>query len=214
MNHHVRAGMVALAAAMLAGTCGGALAQEADGYDAMLSWLADTHIDDRAFSGASGALAVNMAAGDLNQQANLRSVAAGEYAAASAWAQQHHDGDYAQPPAQATARIGGGAFSGASGIASINQASGVGNTELNVVTAALAQRGIREANDDFLSSPAFASAGPQYAKGPGAAETDTREVDVEASALQGFSGVLQLNQVAGSGNATGNQLLIQVQTVP
>jgi hypothetical protein len=39
-------------------------------------------------------------------------------------------------------------------------------------------------------------------------------VAVEASALQGFDGVLQLNQIAGSGNATANQLSISVQSTP
>ena len=34
---------------------------------------------------------------------------------------------------------------------------------------------------------------------------------VEGSALQGFDGVLQLNQAAGVANATENRLLISVQ---
>ncbi len=43
---------------------------------------------------------------------------------------------------------------------------------------------------------------------PGASANASRSVAVEATALQGFNGVLQLNQVAGSGNATSNQLAL------
>jgi hypothetical protein len=32
--------------------------------------------------------------------------------------------------------------------------------------------------------------------------------------MRGFDGVLQLNQIAGSGNATANSLSISVQAIP
>ena len=189
-------------------------AQARDDYAAMLEYLAQTRIEDRAFSGASGAIAINMAAGDLNQQANLRSMAVGPSATASVDALQRSQGDVATAPQHASAVISGSAFQGASGLVSINQASGAANAERNAVAAALAQRGIREAPDELLSSTDFASAGLQAIPDPGAARTHTREVGVEGSALQGFDGVLQLNQAAGMGNATENRLLISTQGSP
>ena len=103
-------------------------------------------------------------------------------------------------------------MAGASGIASINQASGGGNAELNSVTATLATQGIREASDEAMaSSAAFASAGGQPAVSDPRA---TRKVGVDASAMRGFDGVLQLNQIAGSANATENRLGISVQGTP
>ena len=82
------------------------------------------------------------------------------------------------------------------------------------VTATLAQQGIRESNDEALaSSGALVSAGGQAAVTRGR-PAGTRSVAVEATALQGFDGVLQLNQIAGSGNATANQLSISVQSTP
>ena len=112
----------------------------------------------------------------------------------------------------ASAVIGGRALQGAGGIASINQASGNGNTELNAVSVALAQQGIREASDDFLSLSGVASAvGARTITEPGDKTTQTRKVGVEASALHGFEGVLQLNQVAGMANATENRLQVTVQ---
>ena len=46
---------------------------------------------------------------------------------------------------------------------------------------------------------------------PGDKTTHTRKVGVESSALRGFEGVLQLNQVAGMANATENRLQVTVQ---
>lgn len=186
-------------------------AQEADGYAAMLEYLAQTRIEDRAFTGANGAIAINMAAGDLNQQANLRAIAVGQAAAASVGALRRSQANVATAPDHASAAISGNAFQGASGLVSINQASGAANAELNAVAVALAQRGIRETPDALLASADFASAGLQAIPEPGAARTQTRGVGVEGSALQGFDGVLQLNQAAGVANATENRLLISVQ---
>ena len=189
-------------------------AQSADEYAAMLEYLAQTSIDDGAFAGASGAMAVNMAAGDFNLQANARAIVVGEHAAASAGALQRGNADVGNAPDHATAVISGTAFQGASGLASINQASGTGNAELNAITVALAERGIRETPDAQLASMDFASAGVQAISEPGAARTQTRRVGVERSALQGFGGILQLNQVAGARNATENRLVISVQQGP
>ncbi|KRG41130.1 hypothetical protein ARC20_11840 [Stenotrophomonas panacihumi] len=185
-----------------------AMAQSGDDYAQMLGYLADSRIDGRALSNASGAIAVNQAAGDLNLQANLRALANGGRAQAQVQAIQIHAGDRYDTPLHASATLGGDALSGASGIASINQASGSGNTELNAVAATLADQGIRETNDDTLAS--FASAGGQGEAADGQ-PGGTRSVGVESTALRGFGGVLQLNQIAGSGNATGNQLSLSVQ---
>ncbi len=134
-----------------------AAAQAGDEYAQMLGYLADSRIDGRALAGASGAIAVNQAAGDHNLQANLRALANGGRAQASVQSTQLYASDRYDTPRAASATLAGEALAGASGIASINQASGSGNAELNVVTATLADQGIRETNDDTLAS--FASAG-------------------------------------------------------
>jgi len=195
--------------------CSAAFAASAadDEYAQMLGYLADSRMDGRALAGASGAIAANLAAGDLNLQANLRSVAVGDRAAAGIAAAQQRLGDRYDVPRDAQARIGGQALAGASGLASINQASGSANAELNAVAMTLAQQGIRETPDSALSTGAFASAGRQNAAIP-AGRTASRNVAVEATALHGFEGVLQLNQIAGSANATDNQLLLSVSPGP
>lgn len=187
-----------------------------DDYAAMLGYLADVRIEERAFAGAQGAVAINQAAGDHNLQGNLRSFAQGNGANASAFARQHNDHVQTRSAATHTARavIGGDAFRGAGGLVSINQASGAANAELNVVTATLANQGIREAGDAWLASTALASAGPQAPIAQDDRDTTTRHVAVEQSALRGFEGVLQLNQIAGAGNTTDNVLMISVQAGP
>lgn len=191
-------------------------AQQADDYAAMLTYLNHTRLDGRALSGADGAMVVNMAAGDLNLQANLLGIASGADAEVNIDARQRISNNRvrADGALDADASIGGQAFNGASGVAMINQASGTGNATLNVVTATLAQQGIRETNDEALAaSGALASAGGQGTANSGRS-AGTRSVAVEDTALQGFDGVLQLNQIAGTGNVTANQLGISVQSTP
>ena len=186
----------------------------ADDYSGMLAYLDVTRIDGRALAGASGAIAINQAAGDLNLQANLHGLASGEQADVAIAARQQRSGNVVLSAAlDARAHIDGQALSGASGIASINQASGIANTTLNVVSATLARQGIRESDDAALAASDFASAGGQGDAGDGVA-TGTRSVGVSATALRGFDGVLQLNQIAGARNDTANVLGLVVQGNP
>jgi len=181
-------------------------------YTTMLGYLASSSIDGNAMRGTSGASAVNMAAGDLNQQANLRAFAGG--GAVSVQSQQWQQDNLADSPTVASARIGGSAYVDGRGVASINQASGSSNTQLNVLAAALATQGIRETTDGSLSAAVSASAGGHPPGSTTASGNGTRSVAVESSAMQGFQGVMQLNQAAGSANVTSNQLLLVIPSSP
>ncbi|WP_431635578.1 hypothetical protein ACQVBX_16900 [Dyella sp. KULCS107] len=183
-----------------------------DDYAAMLGYLANSRIDGNALRGATGASAVNLSAGDLNQQANLRAFASGGRAQIQAL--QLQSDNQADRPRAASASIGGNAYVGGSGLASINQASGSGNAQLNAVSAELASQGIRETTDGALSAAVSASAGGQQVGNTAAPGGSMRSVAVESSAMRGYQGVLQLNQAAGSGNATGNQLVLSLPATP
>ncbi len=139
----------------------------------------------------------------------MNAVAIGPIAIVHLGLDQRRDADRFDTPSHASARIGGDALAGASGIASINQASGSGNAEYNAVALLLAEQGIRETPDSQLSSSVSASAELQPAPNP-AGRTASRNVAVEATALRGFEGVLQLNQIAGSANETGNVLTLSL----
>ncbi|HGM5917821.1 TPA: hypothetical protein ACKP5X_000055 [Stenotrophomonas maltophilia] len=190
------------------------LSASADDYSGMLAYLDLARIEGRALAGASGAIAVNQAAGDFNLQANLRGIARAERADVAISAHQLQNGNRVlSAPLHAAAHIGGEALAGASGIASINQASGSANTTLNVVSATLARQGIRETDDTALAAEGSALAGGRDGVDRGAA-TGTRSAGVASTALRGFDGVLQLNQIAGSGNDTANVLGLVVQDRP
>ncbi|HEL3813363.1 TPA: hypothetical protein UMY79_000184 [Stenotrophomonas maltophilia] len=190
------------------------LSASADDYSGMLAYLDLARIEGRALAGASGAIAVNQAAGDFNLQTNLRGIARAERADVAISAQQLQNGNRVlSAPLHAAAHIGGEALAGASGIASINQASGSANTTLNVVSGTLARQGIRETDDTALAAEGSALAGGRDGVDRGAA-TGTRSAGVASTALRGFDGVLQLNQIAGSGNDTANVLGLVVQDRP
>ncbi|MGA0588592.1 hypothetical protein ACO2Q2_15905 [Dyella sp. KRB-257] len=183
-----------------------------DDYVALLGYLANSRIDGNALRGATGASAVNLSAGDMNQQANLRAFAAG--GSAQLQAVQWQNDNRIDRPRAASASIGGNAYVDGSGLASINQASGSGNAQLNAVAAELASQGIRETTDGALSAVVSASAGGQQAGNAVASGDSTRSVAVESSAMRGYQGVLQLNQAAGSGNATSNQFVLSLPPTP
>lgn len=197
-----------------AGVCTPACAGNGDGddYAMMLGYLSSARIDGNAMRGANGASAVNMAAGDLNQQANLRAFASG--GSVTIQSRQWQTRNRYDQPLHASAVIGGHAYVAGSGLASINQASGSSNAQLNAVAASLSAQGIRETTDGILSAVVSASAGGQHPTDIHASENGTRRVAVESSAMRGYHGVMQLNQAAGSGNATGNQLLLSVPSTP
>jgi len=185
-----------------------------DDYAEMLGYLASTRIDGNAMRGTSGASAVNMAAGDFNQQASVRAIATGGGTTSVQASQQQH-GNKANAPDIASASIGGNAYAGGNGLASINQASGNSNAQLNLVAASLAKQGIRETTDDALSTDMSASAGGHHpTEGNQASKGGSLSVAVESSAMHGYQGVMQLNQSAGSDNVTSNQLMLSLPASP
>ncbi|MBM7123841.1 hypothetical protein [Dyella flava] len=191
--------------------CASALAQSTppESYAAMLNYLDNDTIGGNALEGTQGISSVNTAAGNGNLQGNLHAFALGSQAQTLIQAQQHTR-NYSTPGATlyASAIISGNAYDNGQGIASINQVSGNSNTQLNGVAATLASQGIREATDGTLSAAVSASAGGQPSSNPHAQAGGTRSVGVDPSAMEGFNGVMQLNQVAGSGNASDNLLLL------
>ncbi len=101
------------------------------------------------------------------------------------------------------ALIGAGAFRGAQGVIALNQASGVGNSQSNSVVLG-AGASLASVTDGQL-----AAVSPRPGPAAGPAATTGRTALIDPGAFHAASGVVQVNQTAGSGNATGNAFVLQ-----
>ena len=199
---------------LLLGSCS---ARAQDTYTEMLGYLTSSSIDGNALAGASGVIAVNLAAGDFNLQSNAQAIAIGAQAQVQIVQRQRIQALTASAPDAMIASIGGNALSGAHGLISINQASGVGNREANAIAVAvsLAQQGIEEQTSSAwladLGTQTNGAAGGRSQANP---SSSPRSASVAGTALRGAEGVVQLNQIAGMGNTAGNRLLIAIDLPP
>lgn len=149
----------------------------------------------------TGRVALNLAAGVGNVQLNQAALAPSGTAAA-AFAQAAGDGGAA---AALRSSVGSGAFAGASGLISLNEASGSANRQSNIALFAA------HTNVGIVSDGQLAKAFPRPAQGAGPASTTaSRIVSIDPGAFHGATGVVQVNQTAGAGNATGNAFMLQL----
>lgn len=105
------------------------------------------------------------------------------------------------------AEIGKNSFSNSVGVITVNQSSGYGNAQMNHVGVAVGK--VTEVFADSLSAVTI--------KGPGGNGTmplptgSTKNVArVADSAFQGSRGIVQVNQIAGSGNAAANTFALGI----
>lgn len=167
-----------------------------------------SRLDGRAAQGVSGVASLNLAAGTGNAQANVRAIASGEGGLALAHATQSVDVAGADLGRDAQVVISGGALGRASGIVGLNQAAGTGNAQANLLAigpVALASF-VQQVDNDALaatSAPTTAATAPSGASG-------LREARIDAGAIAAPSGVLQINQTAGVGNASTNAIVLQL----
>lgn len=188
-----------------------AQASSADSYSQMLAYLTHSRLDGRVLAGASGSIKLNQAAGDLNRQYNGHALASGRQAGVQLAIAQHGDDRVAtDTPLQARAELAGQVLSGASGLASLNQASGQANGQANTVAVAVSGTAGQTEQTAGLVHALPASAPVTQRPAP----AGIRQALVAGDALRGYAGVLQLNQIAGSFNAVENRLGLHVQTGP
>lgn len=170
-------------------------------YDWMLAVLNDNHIGERFGHGASGNVAVNSAAGSNNVQANLR-VINGHLGAVQRVDNPAPTGAMARSD---DTRIDGQAFVGARGALGVNQVAGNDNAQINTVALG-ATNPIRTLEP---ATPARESDTAAREDGQSSEASLNRYRAVVAdTAFTGFGGVLQINQVSGARNVTGNHFSI------
>lgn len=163
-------------------------------------------ISGQAFDTARGVTSVNQAVGNSSQQANARvlSVSPGGKAQAATATQQSPSVTAVRGDLQAT--IGGGAFRGAAGVVGINQSVGAGNTQANGVAIGLGR--ITEVSAaSVLAGTAPNAAGLNDPNRPRPAQ---RTLSVDSSAFVGATGIVQVNQAGGTGNASANNFALGI----
>ena len=172
-------------------------------YDWMLAVLNDNHIGERFGQGARGNVAVNTAAGSNNLQANLR-VINGRIEA-----DQQVDNPAPTGATSTLSRtlIDGQAFSRGHGALGVNQVAGDNNAQINTVALG-ATHPIRTFDPVVPGRGADTAAREDGQSSEPEASLSRYRAVVADTAFTGFGGVLQINQVSGARNVTGNHFSI------
>lgn len=163
-------------------------------------------IEDTALDG-QGLVNVNVGAGDLHQQINGRAIAVGVEHVAHLRLRQELELLGMDLNQDAQASILGASFSSSSGVTGVNQAAGTGNQQINAFRLSLGRQQRQDLDDSVLAQQLVAPAQPSGA-------TDQprggRIVVTDDKAFAGSRGVVQLNQSAGVGNQSVNNLSMTV----
>lgn len=155
-------------------------------------------------AGHSGRLAVNIAAGSLNQQASSAIIAIGDVALAHGSIVQHGEAADANHATQII--LGPGAFSGSTGLASINITAGSQNQSANLAAMTIGRTG---ALSDLLLAQTRAPIEPSG--GPTLAATGPNDViSIDEDAFGNGSGLFQTNLIGGERNSSANTFSLTV----
>lgn len=156
-----------------------------------------------AFAGSRGVLSVNEAAGLNNAQSNQAAIAAAPIGVADTGLAQRAAANARVPSAKAG--IEDGAFSNVSGVVMVNQTAGAANLQRNSVVIGAAATGVESVSDSVLSA-----ASPKQGRVDATAMAQgERAVHIGNDVLKNASGIAQINQTAGAGNATANSFVLR-----
>ena len=171
---------------------------------AQVSVGATAVIAPNAATSTTGALAVNEAAGLDNVQGNQLTITNG-----GSVANVNLDEQGATARARlgnASALIGSGAFANTSGAMMVNQAAGVGNIQRNSAQIGTGALGVALVSDGELSAASATNGGMGNQAGEA---RGIREVRIDGVAFRNATGLVQVNQTAGAGNATANSFVLR-----
>ncbi|WP_126456094.1 hypothetical protein [Sulfuriflexus mobilis] len=206
MNHYTGA----LLAVLSSITSSLPISAQANDFEVVLpSYITESIVEGDALAGVNGAVGINLVAGDANLQANAAAIAISATGIARSRIASHQATALGQGtvPDISITSIRGNAFSNSTGILSINQISGVSNTQANGIAYGV---GVEAITDVELSQSITGYAIAPVVKGldkPG-----IRIADIESTAFENSRGIVQINQTAGSGNATRNNFALRIST--
>lgn len=159
-------------------------------------------LDSSALSRVTGISTTNMAAGEGNLQSNSGAISIGDVATTANALQQRSRIDDSLVDRQDSVSIEDRAYRHSEGWMSINQAAGLGNVQSNAFEVAL---GISASNlsDSSLQQVMADQQGLNGTEGDDSGKA-SRRIEVDETTFEGTRGVIQVNQSAGTGNATRN----------
>ena len=203
MNAHIAEHRAIAAAAACLGMLA-ALAAPASGWAQQVPVVSgEAQISSGAFAGSKGVIGVNEAAGLNNAQSNQAAIVLAPAGVAGTSAGQSAQARARVPSARAS--IEDGAFSNLSGVAMVNQTAGAANLQRNSVVLGAAAQGVESVSDSVLSA-----ASPQQGRvDESAMAQGERAVHIGNDVLKNASGIAQINQTAGAGNATANTFVLR-----
>jgi hypothetical protein len=164
-------------------------------------------ISDTALSNATGHVSFNASAGQGNAQSNAAALGfgSGSVIGVAGLASEYQGAVIANGVRRnEDVAIRGDAFRAVRGVLSVNQSSGSGNAQANLVLLGIG--GVVEITLDQLvqvSTPTVADSEP------GARQT-ARRAEIADSAFIGARGIVQVNQSAGLGNRTANVFALNI----
>lgn len=156
-------------------------------------------------AGSNGRIAVNIAAGDRNQQVGSAVLAIGANASGGASIRQAIDDGTRQDRATRVA-VEGNAFAHSQGLISLNVTAGSENQMANSAVFSLGIEGL--AASDMMLEQSRASTQPNG--GPRAAAGANDNVTVGDGVLRDSSGLIQVNLVGGERNTSANSFVLNV----
>ena len=192
-----------LRAALCVCVSGAALVASHAHAQAAPSIAAEATIGNGAGAGVTGAFTVNETAGINNAQLNQVTVTNG--AAVGNDNASVQSASVAARVTQARASIEANAFSNTSGAVLVNQSAGAGNLQRNSTQLGTAALGVETVSDGELSATAPKNGGPGQSTGL----HSVREASISSDAFKNVSGIVQINQTAGAGNATANSFVLR-----
>ncbi|WP_408206772.1 hypothetical protein [Paraburkholderia sediminicola] len=164
---------------------------------------ADATIGNGAGAGVTGAFTVNETAGINNAQLNQVTVSNGGVVGNDNASVQ--SATAAAKVTNARASIEANAFSNTSGAVLVNQSAGAGNLQRNSTQLGTAALGVETVSDGELSATAPKNGG----LGQSIGVHSVREANISSDAFRNVSGIVQINQTAGAGNATANSFVLR-----
>lgn len=184
---------------------------------ASVSWTATTtaqvpqvidevNVPASSGAGSSGRIAVNIAAGDNNQQVGDAIIAIGDIAIVTEAVAQRLNGQVSGDRTTSIS-VADGAFAGISGLTSINITAGAQNQMANLALLAVGNSGVMS---DQLLEQSRAPIEPNGGNLDGSLSSSNDQIAISDTAFGNGSGLIQVNLIGGEGNTSANTFALSI----